>query len=149
MRKDFIYCDGGRKAAGFKGITCDCVCRSIAIVTGKPYLEVYNELKALCKTERKLKTKRRSSHRTGIHTCHKWFKDWMVSNGFVWIKVRRGTLNFSRKNLPEGRIIVFIEEHVHFAAVIDGTVYDTWNQYMDDDNTISGYWKFIGNPIDN
>ncbi|MCK9155373.1 MAG: hypothetical protein M0P12_04585 [Paludibacteraceae bacterium] len=40
-----------------------------------------------------------------------------------------------------GRLIVFIEVYVHYAAVIDGIVYDTWNQYMDDDNTISGYWK--------
>jgi len=141
MRKNFIKCDGGRKAAGFKGVTCDCVCRSIAIVTGRPYLEVYNELKVLCKKERRLKTNRRSCHRTGIHTGHKWFKDWMSENNFVWIKSRRGKLNFSQDNLPTGRLIVFIEVYVHYAAVIDGIVYDTWNQYMDDDNTISGYWK--------
>ena len=31
------YDDGGRKAAGFRGETNDCVCRAIAIVTGIPY----------------------------------------------------------------------------------------------------------------
>ena len=32
------YNDGGRSAAGFSGKTGDCVCRAIAIATGKPYV---------------------------------------------------------------------------------------------------------------
>jgi hypothetical protein len=36
--------DGGRSEAGFHGKTGDCVCRAIAIATGKPYAEVYSEL---------------------------------------------------------------------------------------------------------
>jgi hypothetical protein len=39
--------DGGRSEAGFQGRTGDCVCRSIAIATGKPYVEVYDELRDL------------------------------------------------------------------------------------------------------
>ena len=45
----FIYNDGGRAAAGFKGNTRDCVTRAIAIVTGKPYKEVYDALNELSK----------------------------------------------------------------------------------------------------
>ena len=41
------YNDGGRAAAGFHGETGDCVCRAVAIVTGKRYAEVYDELSAL------------------------------------------------------------------------------------------------------
>ena len=41
---DFIYNDGGRENAGFKGQTSDCVTRAIAIVTNKPYKEVYNAI---------------------------------------------------------------------------------------------------------
>lgn len=36
---DFVFHDGGRAAAGYKGKTGDCVTRSIAIATGKPYQE--------------------------------------------------------------------------------------------------------------
>lgn len=39
--------DGGRKAAGYKGITGDCVCRAIAIGTGQPYQTVYEDRKSV------------------------------------------------------------------------------------------------------
>lgn len=42
----FVYDDGGRGAAGFKGAAGDCVTRALAIATGKPYLEVYDDLHA-------------------------------------------------------------------------------------------------------
>ena len=45
----YIYDDGGRAAAGFKGTTGDCVTRAIAIATGKPYREVYDALNELAK----------------------------------------------------------------------------------------------------
>ena len=41
---EFQYNDGGRKETGYKGDTRDCVCRSISIVTGKPYKEIYETL---------------------------------------------------------------------------------------------------------
>jgi hypothetical protein len=48
MNKEiFIYDDGGRKNANYKGQTNDCVTRSIAIVTGKSYKEVYDEFKEM------------------------------------------------------------------------------------------------------
>lgn len=34
----FVYDDGGRKEAGRKGYTGDCVCRAVAIATQKPYV---------------------------------------------------------------------------------------------------------------
>jgi hypothetical protein len=40
----YVYDDGGRLAAGFKGKTGDCVTRAIAIATEKPYQEVYDAL---------------------------------------------------------------------------------------------------------
>jgi hypothetical protein len=33
----FVFNDGGRAAAGYKGLAGDCLIRSIAILTGKPY----------------------------------------------------------------------------------------------------------------
>jgi hypothetical protein len=42
----YVYDDGGRKAAGFKGKVDDCVCRAIAIATEQPYRVVYNAMSA-------------------------------------------------------------------------------------------------------
>ena len=40
----FVYNDGGRIAAGYKGIARDCVVRSIALATEQPYQVVYDAL---------------------------------------------------------------------------------------------------------
>jgi hypothetical protein len=40
----WVYNDGGREAAGYKGAAGDCVVRAIAIATGKSYQEVYNAI---------------------------------------------------------------------------------------------------------
>ena len=34
--------DGGREQAGYKGLTGDCVARSIAIASGRDYQTVYD-----------------------------------------------------------------------------------------------------------
>jgi hypothetical protein len=38
---NWVYDDGGRKAAGFRGKAGDCVTLSIAIATRLPYRHVY------------------------------------------------------------------------------------------------------------
>ena len=63
---EWIYDDGGRAKAGFKGKTGDCVCRAIAIATGKPYKEVYDLINEFAESERTGKRKRKKSNaRTG------------------------------------------------------------------------------------
>ena len=59
---DFVFHDGGRAAAGYKGKTGDCVARSIAIATGKPYQEVYEALNQLAQAERSGRRKRKRSN---------------------------------------------------------------------------------------
>jgi hypothetical protein len=79
----FVFNDGGREAAGFKGKTGDCVCRSIAIVTGKPYREVYDELNAMA-GERTGKRKRgKSSARTGVYKSTT--KKYLAELAFQWV----------------------------------------------------------------
>jgi hypothetical protein len=64
---DFVFHDGRRAAADYKGTTGDCVTRSIAIATGKPYQEVYDALNSLTLVERTGPRKRkRSNGRTGV-----------------------------------------------------------------------------------
>jgi hypothetical protein len=40
----YIKSDGGRAAAGFDGKARDCVCRGIAIASGRDYRTIWNDL---------------------------------------------------------------------------------------------------------
>ncbi len=63
----WMYHDGGRAAAGYRGTTSDCVVRAVAIATGLPYQEIYNKVNELAKSERIGKRKQRKSNaRTGV-----------------------------------------------------------------------------------
>jgi hypothetical protein len=86
---EFVYNDGGRAAAGFKGSTGDCVTRAIAIATGKPYAEVYDALNELAKLERKGKRKRGVSNaRTGVYKGTK--RKYLESLGWRWVPTTIG-----------------------------------------------------------
>jgi len=67
MKMEFQRDDGGRAAAGYKGQAGDCVVRSIAIATGKPYQEVYDAINALAQSERTGTRKRGKSSARAIH----------------------------------------------------------------------------------
>ncbi len=66
---NFIYDDGGREKAGFKGLARDCVTRSIAIAAEKPYHEVYNDMANINRSFRgRSKSKGRRTARDGVVT---------------------------------------------------------------------------------
>jgi hypothetical protein len=125
----FIQDDGGRADAGFKGSAGDCVARSIAIASGRPYGEVYARLAAGRGSQRATKRsgKKSRSARNGINTQRKWFKDYMAELGFRWIPtmgIGTGcTVHLAAGELPVGRLIVAVSKH--YTAVIDGEVHDT------------------------
>ena len=128
MHMPFIYDDGGREAAGFKGHTGDCGCRAAAIVTGQPYREVYDAINVLAKDERIGKRKRTRSHaRTGVY--RKTLDRYMKSQGFEWfptMAIGSGCqVHLAAGELPEGRLLVRVSKH--FTAVVDGTVRDTYD----------------------
>ena len=52
MGMKWVYNDGGREEAGFKGTTRDCVTRAIAIATEKPYKEIYDLINTFGKNEK-------------------------------------------------------------------------------------------------
>lgn len=127
----FVFNDGGRKAAGYKGNAGDCVCRSIAIISGLPYQKVYDRLASGNATQRKSKRtpKRGKTARGGINTTRKWFKDYMKELGFVWVPTMGiGTgckVHLHDGELPNGRLIVAVSRH--YTAVIDGAIHDTYD----------------------
>ena len=120
----FQYDDGGRGVAGYKGSAGDCVCRAVAIASGKPYAEVYAALARGAGDERK---SRGASARSGIRTSRKWFKDLMRSWGFTWTATMGiGTgckVHLHDGELPPGRLVVAVSKH--YTAVIDGVIHDT------------------------
>lgn len=137
-----VYDDGGRLAAGFRGKTRDCVVRSIAIVTGRPYAEIYRELMLAAEGERN--GPRKSHPRTGVHTSRQWFKDYMQRLGFKWtptMRVGTGcTTRLSASDLPmTGRHVVKVSRHV--TALVDGELRDNHDPSRRGTRCVYGYWS--------
>jgi hypothetical protein len=121
----FIYNDGGRAAAGFKGIAGDCVVRAIAIASGKPYLEVYNTLFLAAKAQKRKRGN--ASPRSGVR--RKVYEPYLLSLGFIWtptMKIGSGCkVHLLKEELPSGTLIVAVSKHL--TTVIDGVIHDTHN----------------------
>lgn len=121
----FVFDDGGRAAAGYRGQTNDCVVRAIAIVTGLPYQQVYDDMVTLAKRERPRGRRRRSHPRTGIHTTT--WRPYLEGLGWVFTPTMGiGTgcrVHLRPDELPaQGRLLVNVSKHV--VAVVDGVVHD-------------------------
>ncbi|MGH9574872.1 MAG: hypothetical protein ACRD40_15250 [Candidatus Acidiferrales bacterium] len=138
----FQFDDGGRKCAGYKGKTGDCVVRSIAIGTGLPYQQVYDRVNELSKRERTGSRKRgKSNARTGVYkgTTHKLLE----SLGWRWtptMEIGSGCKVHLRANeLPPGRLIVSVSGHL--TVVIDGVIHDTHDPSRRGTRCVYGYWQ--------
>jgi hypothetical protein len=139
----FVYSDGGRSAAGFKGSAGDCVCRAISIATGRSYAEVYGELNAEARRERRGKRKGRgakSSARNGVHKATT--ARYLAALGWKWTPTMGiGTgcrVHLRADELPGGRLIVSLSRHL--AAVVDGAIYDTEDPTRGGSRCVYGYW---------
>ncbi len=138
---EWVYDDGGRKAAGYKGVTGDCVTRAIAIATGLPYQKVYDELTELGRHERRSKRRTsKSSARTGVYKPT--IKRYMKSLGWEWTPTMGiGTgcqVHLRADELPPGRLVVAVSKHE--VAVIDGVVHDAGDPTRGGTRCVYGYW---------
>ena len=131
-----VYDDGGRSKY-FYGHTGDCVCRAIAIASGRDYKEIYNGLATAMK----------KSPRNGVMTSRKAFKDFMCGLGFVWVSLcsvgAKTSHHLLKGELPNGRLCC--SAHRHYVAVIDGVVHDIWDSRYNswcEPRRIYGYWKY-------
>jgi hypothetical protein len=142
----FTKDDGGRADAGFTGDTGDCVCRAIAIVSGRPYEEVYTRLADGNATQRQGKRRRAKdgvkTARRGISVRRKWFKDYMRELGFSWtptMAIGQGcTVHLKEAELPKGRLVVAVSKH--YTAVIEGVIHDTYDCSRDETRCVYGYY---------
>lgn len=138
----FVYNDGGRADAGFKGTTGDCVCRAIAIATERPYKEVYDLINEFAKSERTGKRKRgKSNARTGVYKST--IKKVMEHYGWEWIPTMHigsgCTVHLRDGELPKGRLVVNVSKHS--VAVIDGVINDTYDCSRDGTRCVYGYYR--------
>jgi hypothetical protein len=142
---NIIIDDGGRAQAGYQGQAGDCVCRAVAIVTGRPYQEVYDRLANGRGSQRRSKygKKKSRSAREGINTNRKWFKDYMAELGLKWtptMQIGSGCkVHLKPDELPKGRLIVSLSRH--YCAVIDGVIHDTYDPSRDGTRCVYGYWS--------
>jgi hypothetical protein len=139
---EFVFHDCGRLAAGYKGGTGDCVTRSIAIATGKPYQEVYDALNRLAETERVGKRKKkRSSSRSGVY--RQTYQRYLESFGWRWtttMSIGSGCrVHLRASELPQGPLIVKVSRHL--TAVIDGVLHDTHNCSRGGARCVYGYFS--------
>lgn len=137
----FIKSDGGRKAAGFKGVADDCVCRAIAHATGLTYYDVYWELQELSQYERPRKGNTRSSARNGVIRAT-YERLLLRQCGAKWtptMRIGQGCKVHMREDeLPPGRLVVSLSKHL--TAVINGVCYDTLNPMRDGFRCVYGYY---------
>lgn len=139
----WVYHDGGRGAAGFRGDARDCVTRAIAIATGRSYADVYALVGEHARSEpaRFRGSTYRSTARGGVR------KDTtravLTALGWRWTPTMRigagCTVHLRREELPSGRLVVQVSKHV--VAVIDGVVYDTHDPTRAGTRCVYGWWQ--------
>ncbi len=133
--------DGGRAAAGYKGLTEDCACRALAIAAEIEYREAYDLINAYCADVKPRKRRwGKSSARTGVHRLI--FRRLMADLGWTWtptMTIGSGTRVHVRSDeLPEGRLILSLSRH--YAAFVDGELHDNHDSGRDGTRCVYGYW---------
>ena len=144
---EFVYNDGGRKAAGYKGDAGDCVTRAVAIASGLKYQEVYDRLAEGNANQRRTKGQTKNANartaRDGIDTTRKWFKDYMIELGFKWtptMTIGSGCkVHLTPDELPGGVIVCNVSKHQ--VAVIDGVIHDNHDCSREGKRCVYGYWQ--------
>jgi len=137
----FVYNDGGRAAAGYKGLAGDCVTRAVAIATGLSYQSAYELVDAASLSERLTKRRRsKSSARLGVHKDTT--RNVMALLGWQWVptmQIGQGCETHLRPDeLPSGRLIVQVSKHT--CAVIDGVIHDTHDPSRNGTRCVYGFW---------
>lgn len=138
---EWVFDDGGRTQAGFKGFADDCVVRAICIASGSDYRWVYDEMSGRMKDMGRVG--RKGSARNGV--TKKVYKPFIEDElGFLWtptMRIGQGTtVHLLKAELPEGRLIVRASRHL--VAVIDGVIHDTHDPSREGTRCVYGYWTY-------
>ena len=149
MAIKYVFNDGGREAAGYKGFAGDCACRAIAIALNQPYKAVYDLINDYAKNkERRGKNWRTagSNAREGVYT--KTFHRIMYHYGWVWVPCM-SIGSGCKVHLNDGEVPneypIICNLSKHYAAVVDGVLNDTYDSSRDGTRCVYGYWKKADN----
>lgn len=138
-RLRFVKDDGGRAAAGFRGQADDCVTRSIAIATGVPYGDVYEDLND------RTRRLRLAGHRVGARAGvpRNVYQNYLFDLGWNWhptMKIGSGCqVHLRDGELRGGRIIARCSGHL--VAVIDGVMHDLSDPSRDGTRCVYGWFE--------
>jgi hypothetical protein len=148
----WVYDDGGRAAAGYKGTAGDCVVRAVSIAAsdGAEYATTYQLLKEA--NERHAAKRRdyvaRRIQKTGVTPRNGNFRKVygpVLENQFGWrwvptMSIGSGTtVHLTPGELPdEGRLVVMVSRHA--CAVIDGVIHDISDPSRDGTRAVYGYY---------
>lgn len=139
MSKAWIYSDGGREAAGYRGKVGDCVVRAIAIATEQSYQTVYDAIYSLST----IKVKTANGHHYSYGVKREVWQEYLESIGWIWtptMRVGSGCrVHLNGSELPPGRIIARCSRHL--VAVIDGVIHDTFDPSRGGSRCVYGYWS--------
>lgn len=142
---EYLYDDGGRAEAGYRGRERDCVARAVAIASRLPYQEIYQELVRIEGTRIEGSrliggSKRRvASARSGIRTDRQAFREYMSSLGFRWTPTTYCRTHLRADELPSGRLVVAVSQH--YTSVVDGVIRDTYDPSRMGARCVEGYWS--------
>ena len=120
----YVYDDGGRAAAGYKGKTGDCVVRAYCILTGADYRDTYRDIA----DDNETRGQKRSV-RSGANPNYSY-----PGLGLVKVKLPKGPRpTYTEAHERYGDCIVRTAKHV--AAVVDGNLRDIFDgrTYLMDD----------------
>lgn len=139
---EFVYDDGGRTKAGFKGETGDCAARAIAIATGQDYKTVYYDLVLAADSERPTKRRKKRSHpRVGMHSHT--MKKYLLSIGWAWTPtmfIGSGCkVHLKADELPKGILLCNVSKH--YTTVVDGVIHDTEDPSRRETRCVYGYFQ--------
>lgn len=148
----WVFDDGGRVEAGYRGFTGDCGVRALAIATDLSYREAYDLANTYGAAERTRKSKRtgadrkKSGARTGIYGPT--MRRIMADLGWVWVPtmfIGSGTTVHLRVGeLPTDRGPLITNLSKHFAAVVDGKVHDIYDPTRDGTRAVYGFYHSAG-----
>lgn len=135
----WIWDDGGRADAGYRGQAGDCVTRSIAIAAQLDYQAVYDDLNERTKALRR--KGKRSGARTGVP--RKIIRSYFAEIGWMWTPtmfIGSGcTVHLRADELPGGRLVANCSGHL--VAVVDGIIRDTHDPTRGGTRCVYGYWQ--------
>lgn len=127
---NYVYNDGGRSKAKFKGRAGDCAARALAIALKIDYEQAYRLVADTNADFGYAKSARNGVHKEVYHYLLKQL-------GFTWHHAPKFEGRKAKcSDMPKG--VVIARQAKHFVAVIDGIPQDTWDSSQ---KMVYGYWS--------